>query len=65
VSSFRHYVRQQIQAVRPEDMTVPKEPMLPVQVAEVDYGWLGRCVDPPAGSGARIGCTGTRRGDSL
>lgn len=51
VSSFRRYVRQRIRAVRPEDVTVPKEPTPPGQVAEVDYGRLGRWVDPLTGLG--------------
>jgi hypothetical protein len=51
VSSFRRYVRQRVRAVRPQDVTVPKEPTLPGQVAEVDYGRLGRWVDPLTGRG--------------
>ena len=45
VSSFRRYVRERIRAVRPEDVKVPKDPMPPGRVSEVDYGRLGRWVD--------------------
>ena len=51
VSSFRRYVRQRIRGVRPEDVKVPKDPMPPGQVSEVDYGRLGRWVDPLTGRG--------------
>ncbi len=51
VSSFRRYVRQRIRGVGPEDVKVPKDPMPAGRVAEVDYGRLGRWVDPLTGRG--------------
>ncbi|MGH7722491.1 MAG: IS21 family transposase [Candidatus Dormibacteria bacterium] len=45
LSTFRRYVRQNIRMVRPEDVTVRKEVTPPGEVAEVDYGRLGRWFD--------------------
>ena len=45
LSTFRRYVRRTIRTVRPEDVTVRK-PLTPAgEVAEVDYGRLGRWFD--------------------
>lgn len=38
-------MRQNIRTVRPEDVTVRKEVTPPREVAEVDYGRLGRWFD--------------------
>jgi transposase len=51
VSTFRRYVRERIRAVRPEDVKVPKDLMPPGRMSEVDYGRLGRWVDPLTGRG--------------
>jgi hypothetical protein len=45
LSTFRRYVRRHIRGVRPEDVTVRKEVTPPGEVAEVDYGLLGRWED--------------------
>jgi transposase len=45
LSTFRRYVRQHIRGVGPEAVTVPKEVTPPGEVAEVDYGLLGRWED--------------------
>lgn len=45
LSTFRRYVRRHIRTVRPEDVTVRKPVTPPGEVAEVDYGLLGRWFD--------------------
>ena len=45
LSTFRRYVRRHVRTVRPEDATVRKEVTPPGEVAEVDYGLLGRWFD--------------------
>jgi len=49
LSTFRRYVRDEIRMVRPEDVTVRKQPAVPGEVAEVDYGRLGVWTDPVTG----------------
>src|SRR5205807_3215505 len=46
VATFRRYVRKHIRRVRPEDVTVRREPTPPGEVAEVDYGRLGTWTNP-------------------
>ena len=49
VRTFRRYVSDEIQGVRPEQVTVRKEVTPPGEVAEVDYGRLGLWIDPLTG----------------
>lgn len=49
VRTFRRYVHEHIQGVRPEDVTVRKAVTPPGEVAEVDYGRLGLWIDPFTG----------------
>jgi transposase len=45
VASFRRYVHRHIRRVQPDAVTVPKDVTPPGEVAEVDYGRLGRWFD--------------------
>jgi transposase len=54
LSTFRRYVRRHIRTVRPEDVTVRKAVTPAGEVAEVDYGLLGRWEDRLNESGRKV-----------